>query len=44
MDSAAAGLQWICAGLLLAVVRCQHILRSPVQLQGRDSADVLGQF
>lgn len=42
--AAAAGLQWICGGLLLAVVRCQHFLGSPVQLQGRDSADVPGEF
>lgn len=40
---AAAGLRWICGRLLVAVV-CQHFLRSPVQLQGRDSGDILGEL
>lgn len=30
-------------GSLLAIVRGQHLLGPPVQLQGRDGADVLGQ-
>lgn len=29
---------------LVAVVSCQHFLCPPVQLQGRDGADVLGEF
>lgn len=31
-------------GLLVAVVCCQHFLSSPVQLQGCDSGDVLGEL
>lgn len=35
--------QWVSGSFLLAF-RSQHVLGSPVQLQGRDSADVFGEF
>lgn len=40
---AAAGLRWICGGLLVAVM-CQHFLGSPMQLQGCDSGDIPGEL
>lgn len=43
-SAAAAGSWWIRGGLLVAVVRRYHFIGSPMHLQGRDGADVPGEF